>query len=312
MNDFEQVVAGCQGETLHAGSTEVLQVHLGLLCNQQCSHCHLGCGPNRTEIMSWPVMERVISIAASMRPRLVDINGGAPELNPRLRDFIGELRANGHKVQLRTNLSALAEPGLDWLPAFLRSHRVKLVASLPCYAAEDEEGQIGDGVFENSIRALGLLIEAGYSVEPGLFLDMVYNPGGLALPGRRAAKEAAYRRELYQRYNINFSRLLLITSTAIGSYPVIWRRRLNDLKSMQMLKRSFNPASIKHLNCRHQATIRWDGAVFDCELNLALGISAAAGSESIDTLDPDRLSHRRIANTASAALRLWELPVPAK
>lgn len=294
MNEFEQVVAGWRGEALRAGSTEVLQAHLGLLCNQCCGHCHFDCGPNRTEIMSWPVMERVISVAAAMRPRLVDINGGAPELNPRLRDFIGELRKDGHKVRLRTNLSALTEPGADGLPDFLRRHQVKLAASLPCYVFEGGQGSVGEGVFEKSIRALGMLADAGYAIEPGLFLNLIYNPGGAALPGKRSAHEAAYRRELYQHYNINFSRLSLVTSTPVGRHPLIWRSRPGDLKSTALLKKSFNPGTIKNLNCRHQVTVRWDGALFDCELNLALGIKAAAGADAIDGLDPGRLSRRRI------------------
>jgi radical SAM/Cys-rich protein len=294
MNEFDQAIAGFQGKNLRAGSTEILQAHLGLLCNQQCAHCHFNCGPDRTEVMSWPVMEGIVRLAAAMRPRLVDISGGAPELNPRLKDLIGELCAAGHRVQLRSNISALVEPGLDGLPAFLRHNRVKLVASLPCYAGDDNHQDCGDGVFEKCIRALGLLAEAGYSVEPGLFLNMVYNPGGAALPGKRAALETAYRRELYQCYNITFSRLSLITSAPTGSYPVVWPRRIRDLESTQLLKGSFNPGAIENLNCRHQVTVRWDGVIFDCELNLALGIRAAPGADYISTLDPDRLFRRRI------------------
>ena len=30
---------------------ETIQVNLGYLCNQSCTHCHVNAGPNRTELM---------------------------------------------------------------------------------------------------------------------------------------------------------------------------------------------------------------------------------------------------------------------
>ena len=30
---------------------DTLQVNLGYRCNQSCVHCHVGAGPNRTEMM---------------------------------------------------------------------------------------------------------------------------------------------------------------------------------------------------------------------------------------------------------------------
>ena len=49
---------------------DIIQINIGLKCNQQCAHCHLQCGPDRTEMMSRPVMEQIISIINSSSSRL--------------------------------------------------------------------------------------------------------------------------------------------------------------------------------------------------------------------------------------------------
>ena len=36
---------------LHRKALATLQVNLGYRCNQQCLHCHVNAGPNRTEVM---------------------------------------------------------------------------------------------------------------------------------------------------------------------------------------------------------------------------------------------------------------------
>jgi radical SAM/Cys-rich protein len=276
MNKFEKFVSGYLEDGLNARDVEIIQANLGLICDQHCRPCYLNCGPDRTEIMNWPVMEEVLDAVDSLRPRLVDITGGAPELNPYLRDFITALRNRGHRIQLRTNLTALAEPAVEGLAVFLRESKVKLVASLPCYLMENMNHQRGDGAYRKSIRALKLLNDAGYSVEPGLQLDLVYNPGGAAVPGKQSVLEEAYRRELFEQYNINFSRLLTITNMPIGRYLAMMRARGKDSEYARLLKQSFHPGIFQQLICRNQITIRWDGIIFDCDFNLALGLKTGS------------------------------------
>ena len=47
MNDFETRVQEIVGDGLHSLGIEILQVNLGLRCNQECSHCHLEASPQR-------------------------------------------------------------------------------------------------------------------------------------------------------------------------------------------------------------------------------------------------------------------------
>lgn len=115
MNDFEKALAG----GLYSMQIDTLQVNLGLRCNQQCNHCHLEASPQRTEMMGWPVMELISEAAKSTSCQLLDLTGGAPELNPHFRRFIKALRHEGHRVQVRTNLTVLFEPGMADIPEFL-------------------------------------------------------------------------------------------------------------------------------------------------------------------------------------------------
>ena len=60
----------------------------------------------------------------------------------------------GLEVIDRCNLTVLLEPGQEELSAFLAKHHVRVVASLPCYGAENVDKQRGSGVFDRSIKAL--------------------------------------------------------------------------------------------------------------------------------------------------------------
>jgi radical SAM/Cys-rich protein len=168
MSDFDQMVERATGDFLHGSSIDVFQVNVGLRCNQECVHCHLGCSPAREELMSRPTMELVIEAAEKVRPGLVDITGGAPELNPDLRRFIQALRERDFPVQVRTNLTVLLEECMGDMPAFYRNQGVSLVASMPCYLEENVRAQRGEGVYEKSIECIRRLNSLGYGIQPEL------------------------------------------------------------------------------------------------------------------------------------------------
>ena len=293
-NNFEKT-AFPEGNGLHAGRVDLLQVNLGLRCNQACGHCHLECSPDRPESMDLSVMGLVRNVAARLHPRLVDLTGGAPECHPRIRDFIRELREDGQTVQLRTNLTALLLPGNEDLPQFFRDHRVRLVASLPCYTEENVCAQRGAGTFDASIEAIRRLNAAGYGDDEGLTLDLVYNPGGAFLPGEQAALEADYRRELAQAFGLRFSRLLTITNMPLGRFGAGLRKEGKEEEYLRLLRNSFNPSTVPCLMCRSQVEVGWDGTLYDCDFNLALGLAVNHGAPShIRDFDPAVLAGRRI------------------
>lgn len=245
--------------------------------------------------MDWPVMEMILKAAKAVNCNLIDITGGAPELNPHLRRFIEAARAQLHQVQVRTNLTVLLEPDLETMPEFFRDNRVRLVASLPCYLEENVRAQRGAGAYEKSIEALHKLNAIGYGIDPELTLDLVYNPVGPFLPPDQACLEADYRRELGERFGIKFNRLFTIANMPIGRFFDDLARGNRHVRYMQLLKDSFNPQTLEKLMCRHQIDVDWDGTVYDCDFNLALNLPVGDGAPAnIKDFDPQRLIGRRI------------------
>ena len=97
-------------------------------------------------------------------------------------------------ARLPAPAAVLLEPGQEDLAAFLADHSVRVVASLPCYSAENVDSQRGGGVFRRSIAGLQALNAVGYG-QPGsgLSLDLVYNPGGVFLAPPQAKLEPVYK-----------------------------------------------------------------------------------------------------------------------
>jgi radical SAM/Cys-rich protein len=294
-DDFEKRIAALTGEGLHARLIETIQVNVGLLCNQECVHCHLSASPARSEKMDWPIMESILMVANQVSRPFIDITGGAPELNPHLCRFIKTLRKGALRVQVRTNLTALLGAGQEKMAAFFKDHQVQLVASLPCYSERGVRDQRGEGTFERSIQALRKLNNLGYGIDPALPLNLVYNPGGPFLPPEQSALEAEYRHQLDMQCGVTFTHLLTLSNMPIGRFWESLRRQGQEKKYLQLLYDSFNERTIEGLMCRHQICVAWDGRLFDCDFNLALGQAVNHGApDHIRNFDHGALSTRRI------------------
>jgi radical SAM/Cys-rich protein len=226
---------------------------------------------------------------------MIDVTGGAPEIHPQFKRFIQELCEHGHQVQIRTNLTVLLEPELKDLPEFLRKHSIQLVASLPCYTAENVCAQRGPQVYEKSISALKMLNTLGYGIEPSLKLNIVYNPGGAFLPVDQQSLENDYRHELLRQFDIRFTNLFTITNMPIGRFLDELNKNHQKEEYLKLLKESFNPQTIDGLMCRNQICGGWDGTLYDCDFNGALGLAVNHGAPNhIQNFDFSLLSARRI------------------
>lgn len=295
MNEFDKRLVDRWREGLRAENIEVIQANIGLRCNQDCEHCHLSCSPQRSELMAWPIMETILELAGRVGCRLVDLTGGAPELNPDLRRFITTLCEAGQQVQVRTNLTALLEPGLERIPEFLREHNVHLVASMPCYLEENVRNQRGPRVYAKSIEVLKRLNTLGYGIDPKLPLNLVYNPAGPFLSPAQSGLEADYRKHLSDNFGIQFSHLLTITNMPIGRFRARLKREKKEQEYMQLLRDAFNENTVDGLMCRHQISIAWDGTLYDCDFNLALGLPVDHDIPNhVRDFDPEMQSTRRI------------------
>jgi len=295
LNEFDKCAMDATGAGLYAEAIETIQVNVGLRCNQQCRHCHLAAAPHRAEMMDWATMQMVIEAAQCAGAHLVDITGGAPELNRDFGRFVASLRAKGFRVQVRSNLTVLCEPGMENMARFLRDHEVELVGSMPCYLEENVRAQRGENVYQRSIAALKMLSELGYGVEDGLELNLVYNPGGPFLPPAQASLEEDYRRELTERFGITFTKLLSLTNMPIGRFQEELRSSGQERQYVRLLRESFNPDTMDGLMCRRHVSVGWDGVLYDCDFNLALRSPVDHGVPGhIRRFEPSALAKRRI------------------
>lgn len=244
--------------------------------------------------MGWETMEHVLRVARQVDCSLLDITGGAPEINPHFERFVREAREAGIPVQVRTNLTILHEPGYENTASFMAQQRVKLVASLPCYLEENVDRQRGHGAYRGSVKAIKKLNELGYARDPELTLDLVYNPIGPYLPPDQKALERDYRKHLGEHHGIEFNNLITITNMPIGRFMGDLRRQDKAGAYRQLLRDAFNPSTVEALMCRHQINIDWDGNMYDCDFNLAVKLMINHGMPThISEFDP-ALHTRRI------------------
>jgi len=221
--------------------------------------------------MTWETMRHVINVARDLNLQAVDVTGGAPEIHPHLKKFVESLRKDKHTVQVRTNLTVLTEPGFEDMPQFFKEHKVHLVASLPCYMEEEVCIQRGKGIFEKSIHMLKGLNALGYGIEPDLPLHLIYNPVGPFLPPDQSQLESDFKRELDVRFGIHFTELYTIANMPIGRFWERLKKENKDSEYMQLLREGFNCQTVTELMCRHQICVAWDGVLYDCDFNIALG-----------------------------------------
>ncbi len=267
MNTFQSLLTKHQ-VPLKRGTFDTLQINVGRKCNQTCTHCHVDAGPTRTEMMDGETARKVGAWILEHKPATIDITGGAPEISEFFNYFVETARSIGAHVIDRNNLTIIETKKYAYLPEFLAKHEVEVVASLPCYSAENVNAQRGEGVFDKSISALKKLNDVGYgSILP---LTLVFNPFGAKLPPDQDELEADYKRELKEHFGIVFTRLFAITNLPIARFATDLREHGQWDFYNQLLIENFNPATVEGLMCRNTINIGWKGEVFDCDFNQML------------------------------------------
>lgn len=275
---------------------DIFQINMGKMCNQTCQHCHVDAGPDRKEIMTRETLQTCLDILAKYDIPTVDLTGGAPELNPHFRWFVEEASKLGKHIIDRCNLTIItANKRFHDLPDFFAAHKVEVVSSLPHYTSGRTDRQRGNGVFDRSITGLEMLNAIGYGKSgTGLSLNLVYNPTGAILPGPQASLEADYKRELKERFNIDFNQLFVITNMPISRFLDYLVRSENYEEYMEKLVDAYNPAAVEGVMCRNTLSIGWDGQIFDCDFNQMLDLTVADAPTHIRDFDFEALVNREI------------------
>ena len=195
---FEEKIKVHQLEDIRPKELQVLQINLGYMCNQVCAHCHVDAGPDRKEMMLDQTLKDCLSVMRNNSIETVDLTGGAPEMHPKFRWFVEQIRTQTtvKEIIVRSNLTIImANKKYHDLPMFFAKHKVHVVSSLPFYKRNKTDRQRGSGVFDQSIKALLKLNEVGYGkAHSSLELDLVYNPSGAFLPGDQQALEKDFKK----------------------------------------------------------------------------------------------------------------------
>lgn len=288
---------------LQRRAVDTLQVNLGYRCNQSCVHCHVNAGPHRTEEMSGPTVDAVVTfLAANRGVRTLDLTGGAPELNRHFRRLVIAARSLGVKVIDRCNLTILQEPGQEDLAPFLAAHGVEVVASMPCYLEENVDRQRGKGSFDASIRGLQRLNSLGYGrPDGGLTLNLVYNPQGPSLPPPQAPLERDYKRHLAARFDVVFNQLFTLANMPIQRFGSTLVSKGQFDSYMSLLRAAHREENVDQVMCRTLLSVDWQGFLYDCDFNQQLGLPIREGGKPrvhLSEVPVDRLQGMpiRVAN----------------
>jgi radical SAM/Cys-rich protein len=258
---------------IRRGRLQTVQINIGYKCNQACLHCHVNAGPNRKETMSSETVETVLEFIKVRTIETVDITGGAPELNPHFRGLVARARGMDKHVIDRCNLTVLEEPGFEDTPRFLADYGVEIIASLPCYLEENVDAQRGKGVYGASVRGLQKLHALGYGkADSALMLNLVYNPIGPYLPPAQDELEADYKRELKNRYGIEFNRLYTLANMPIARFGSSLVSKGQFHEYMTLLRGAHCNENLAGVMCRTLISVDYRGYVYDCDFNQMLRI----------------------------------------
>lgn len=294
---FSDQVKALGHHPLRPTGLDIFQINIGKLCNQTCAHCHVDAGPDRKEEnMDRATLEICLEIIKKNQFKTVDITGGAPEMNPHFRWFVEACYDAGVQVIDRCNLTIIqANPKYYDLPEFLKKNKVNVVSSLPYFSKSRTDSQRGDGVFEDSIKALQKLNAVGYGKEgSGLQLDLVYNPSGAFLPSGQKELEQEFKRQLKRKYDIEFNNLFAITNLPISRFLDYLLESGNYQEYMQKLVEAYNPMTVEGLMCRNTLSVSWDGYIYDCDFNQMLDLKVNGNSKHISEFNADELMERAI------------------
>jgi radical SAM/Cys-rich protein len=268
----------------------ILQINLGKRCNLACSHCHVEASPKRTEELSPEICEQLIELIHRFPEiEIVDLTGGAPEMNYGFKSLVAAARNNNKQVIVRSNLTIYFEHGFEDLPEYFAQNQVRVVASLPCYLADNVDKMRGHGVFDASIKALQWLNELGYGTNPNLILDLVYNPqlpntDKFSLTPEQIKLERDYKLFLQENFNLVFNHLFTITNLPVGRTLFHLERKKLYSSYLKFLESHFNESTVEYLMCRDQLSVDYLGNIYDCDFNQMMNLPAKTANGEIITV----------------------------
>ncbi|WP_417290369.1 arsenosugar biosynthesis radical SAM (seleno)protein ArsS [Corallibacter sp.] len=295
---FKDKISETNQYPLKSEKLEILQINVGYMCNQVCTHCHVDAGPDRKEIMTKNTMLQCLDVIKNSNIHTVDLTGGAPEMNPNFRWFVEEASKAGiQDFIVRSNLTIIRANKKHYdLPDFFKKHNIHVVSSMPHWTKGKTDKQRGDGVFSKSIEALKDLNKVGYGKpNSDLRLDLVYNPSGAFLPANQSAMEQDFKKALNDDFGIQFHNLFAITNLPISRFLDYLIASENYEDYMYNLVESYNASAVKNVMCTNTLSVSWNGYLYDCDFNQMLNLPVNSSIKHISEYNEALLYKRNIA-----------------
>ncbi len=267
------------GVKLKKRTIETIQINLGTRCNLQCRHCHLQAGPKGT-LMEDKVLWACVELLKKNPGRILDITGGAPELHPRIRDFIAEAKPYVKDIYFRTNLVALLEK--ETLMDFLAKVGVKIIGSFPDLVEKKADFFRGNGFYKGAFLALRRLNQFGFGKNLPLYL--MVNPTELTLAPEEKTVKREYQ-EFFEKEGLHFTDLFVLNNLPIGRFKTYLSKKGKLKAYYQLLYANFNQETLSKLMCLSLLNIRADGTLYDCDFNQALRLKIKTPGNIFELLE---------------------------
>lgn len=209
-------------------------------------------------------------------------------MNPHILDLLGGLLGKAPRLMLRSNLTALSGPDQEQLIDLCLANKIVIIASFPALNEAQAESQRGKGIFQKSLEVLLKLNGLGYG-QPGsgLELDLVSNPAGAFMPNNQSQLEDRFRQVLMTKWGIEFNQLFSFANVPLGRFQKWLAASGNYASYMEKLVQSLNPCALDGVMCRSLISVGWDGYLYDCDFNQAVGLGL--GGQKIHLTDLEKL-----------------------
>jgi radical SAM/Cys-rich protein len=199
-------------------------------------------------------------------------------MHPQFEELVRAAAGFGTRVSVRTNLAIMEEPEYLHLAELYALLGVEVIGSMPCYTEELVDRQRGRGVYARNIRVLRRLNGLGYGdPDTRLLLHLVYNPQRDTVAPEQCVLEGDYRDALAREHGIRFNSLFTITNAPIGRFAAALEREGRLRAYHALLAEAFNPETLPGLMCRNTVSVAWDGSLYDCDFNQAIGMELESG-----------------------------------
>jgi MoaA/NifB/PqqE/SkfB family radical SAM enzyme len=145
------------------GSLKVIWIEPTLKCNLECVHCYCNADPSAEDVLTVSDWTQVLSQAADLGCKIVQIAGGEPTLFDGLLTLVEKAREMGYRyIVLFTNATLLTENDLDDLSAY----NVEVVTSFYSHLRETHDAITRtEGSFDRTVTGIRSILRRGLSLE---------------------------------------------------------------------------------------------------------------------------------------------------